>query len=81
MADGSPDSYLEQKAEVAEPKVEISNSELIVPTETISESHARTGEANPKPQTTNLAKDQNFLPCLFRVFEPKENYWKAPEVL
>lgn len=60
MADGSPDSYLEQKAEVAEPKVEISNSELIVPTETISESHARTGEANPKPQTTNLAEGPKF---------------------
>lgn len=59
-AEGSHDSYREKKAEVAEPKVEISNSELIVSAETTPESHARTGEANPKPQTTNLAEGPKF---------------------
>lgn len=41
-----------QKAEGVEPKVEIKSSNSTVATETKPESYARTGEANPKPQTS-----------------------------
>lgn len=49
-----------QKAEVTEPKVEISNSDVVVSSETKPESHARTGEATPKPPTTNAPEVPKF---------------------
>lgn len=48
-----------QKTEVAEPKVEISNSD-VVSSETTPESYARTGEANPKPPTINTPEGPKF---------------------
>lgn len=38
-------------------EVEINPSNVIVSTETTPESYARTGEANPKPQTLNLPEE------------------------
>jgi len=48
------------KSDVAESKIEINNSELVVSTKTTPESYARTGEANPKPPITNLPEGPKF---------------------
>jgi len=53
-----------QNSEVAEPKVDVNPSDVIIPAETIPENYARTGEANPKqhPSESELAKQTTNLP-------------------